>query len=56
MATIIVRTNPDRARDGRFKCSICKTAVFDTFDEARPHAEADYTRRTGRDAAERRAA
>jgi len=48
MALLIVRTNPDPRKDGRFTCSQCH-GVEDTFDAAKTCAEADYRRRTGRD-------
>ena len=47
MATLIVRTNPNGTKDGRWECTQCHK-VHDTFDAARECATVDYEIRTGR--------
>lgn len=48
MATIIVRTNPDKSTSGTstYKCSHCRKP-FDTYEGAKRCAQRDYRRRTG---------
>jgi hypothetical protein len=56
MATIIVRTNPDKAANGQWwRCSQCRKYFVDP-DKARTCAEKDYRKRTGRNPRKRVAA
>jgi hypothetical protein len=54
MATIIVRTNPDKGTSGTaaFKCSQCRKP-FDSFAAAKRCAQRDYRKRTGQSSTER---
>jgi transposase-like protein len=54
MATIIVRTNPDKFHSG-WKCSQCHKPYVD-FAKAKACAEKEYKRRTGRNPKKRVAA
>ena len=41
---IIQYVNPTKLADGSFRCAVCH-GVFDTWERARRHAQADHRRR-----------
>lgn len=41
---IIQYVNPTKLSDGTFRCAVC-SGVFDTYERARRHAQADHRKR-----------